>query len=87
MIRLTKAEAEVIGDLKIQPWFAIRPVEIKDGSFILPDDVMEHVKPFLKDPKAKKKIDKLELAVKDKPVRKLKDSEKRTDPEMTVRTD
>jgi len=46
MIRLTKEQAEKIGYLKITWWYAIQPIEIKDGSFILPKEVLADIEAF-----------------------------------------
>lgn len=46
MIRLTKEQAEKIGYLKITDWYAIQPIEIKDGSFILPERVIKDIENF-----------------------------------------
>jgi len=46
MIRLTKEQAEKIGYLLIKKWYAIQPIEIKDGSFILPKEVLVDIEAF-----------------------------------------
>lgn len=47
MIRLTKAQAEKIGYMKINDWFAIQPIEIKDGTYILPKEVLPYIEKFV----------------------------------------
>ena len=59
MIRLTKQQAEKIGYLKITDWLAIQPIEIKDGTFILPKEVLPHIEKFLAEKKA---IDKTKVS-------------------------
>ena len=46
MIRLTAQQAKDFGEVFITPWFCIKPIEIKDGSFILPEEVMEYLPKF-----------------------------------------
>jgi len=46
MIRLTAEQAVKIGYLKITWWYAIQPIEIKDGSFILPKEVLPDIEKF-----------------------------------------
>jgi len=43
MIRLTKEQADKIGYLKINEWYAIQPIELKDGTFILPEVVVQDI--------------------------------------------
>ena len=43
MIRLTAEQAAKIGDLRITWWYGIRPIEIKDGTFILPKEVLPDI--------------------------------------------
>jgi len=76
MIRLTKQQAADFGEIRyITPWFAIQPVEIKDGSFILPSELLDYLTGFEKKPELKEaksvndilkvlpiiKLDKIEL--------------------------
>jgi len=58
MIRLTKQQAEKIGYMKITDWFAIQPIEIKDGTYILPKEVLPYIEKFLTEKKA---IDKIKV--------------------------
>ena len=49
MIRLTKKQAEDFGEIRyITPWFAIQPIEIKDGTFILPECLLGYLTEFEK---------------------------------------
>ena len=43
MIRLTAEQAAKIGDLRITWWYGIRPIEVKDGSFILNKEVLPDI--------------------------------------------
>lgn len=76
MIRLTKQQAEKIGYMKITDWYAIQPIEIKDGTFILPEKVRDDIEEFLKkDIPQKITIQSTLNDLKSYPVRKLDKSE------------
>jgi hypothetical protein len=76
MIRLTKQQAEKIGYLKINNWYAIQPIELKDGTFILPERVRGDIEKFLeKDIPNKTVIQKTLTDIKKYPIRKLDKSE------------
>lgn len=80
MIRLTAQEAAVFGEVYITPWYCIKPIEIKDGTFILPEHLIDDLERF-KVGKAKlkgsKKIKMKEAQDKLKtlPIRKLEKDE------------
>jgi len=87
MIRLTKQQAEKIGHMKITKWFAIQPIEIKDGSFILPKEVLPYIEKFLNE---KKTIDKIKANetfkdLKKMPIRKLSKNELKPESIETIK--
>jgi len=78
MIRLTKEQAEKIGYLKITNWYAIQPIEIKDGTFILPEKVKDDIEKFLIEGKniiEAQKVSNTLTDIKKYPVKKLDPSE------------
>ena len=75
MIRLTKTQAADFGKIRyITPWFAIEPLEIKDGSFILPEDLIDYLTEFEKNPKIKEACS-ANNTLKALPIRKLNKDE------------
>jgi len=78
VIRLTKIQADKIGYLLIKKWYAIQPIEIKDGTFILPERVRDDIEKFLIEGKnivdVQKTSDTL-TDIKKYPVKKLDPSE------------
>ncbi len=46
MIRLTAQEAADFGEVFITPWYCIKPIEIKDGTFILPEHLIDDLERF-----------------------------------------
>jgi len=76
MIRLTTEQAESIGYKKITDWFAIRPIELKDGSYILPKEVLPYIEKFLAEKvPVEKTTDDVYSVLRVCPVRKLNLSE------------
>lgn len=80
MIRLTKQEAVDFGEVYITPWYMIKPIEIKDGTFILPEHLIDDLERFkvgkakLKGSK-KVKMEETQDKLKTFPKKKLKKDE------------
>ena len=73
MIRLTKAQAADFGYKLITPWYAIQPIEIKDGTFILPEDILNDLNDFeIRKIKTAKPVNDI---LKTFPIRKLEKDE------------
>lgn len=78
MIRLTAQQAADFGEVFITDWYALRPIEIKDGTFILPKKIKTDLGKFKLKSKKKIKDEDLDnvIAVLDSlPVRNLKQDE------------
>lgn len=46
MIRLTAQQAADFGEVYITPWYIIKPEEIKDGTFVLPEELIDDLDRF-----------------------------------------
>ena len=46
MIRLTAQQAADFGEVYITDWYMIKPIKIKDGTFILPEHLIDDLERF-----------------------------------------
>ena len=63
-----------MGIQKINPWYHIRPIELADGTYILPEHILDD---FVKLKIKHNKAGEIELLIKNKPRKKLSNKEKR----------
>lgn len=89
MTRLTATQAKKIGYMKITDWFAIQPIEIKDGTFILPKEVLPYIEKFIEQDrvKEKQKITTISTSIKKYPIKKLDAKELKVSEELEITKD
>ena len=78
MIRLTAQQATDFGEVFITPWYCLKPIEIKDGTFILPKKIKTDLGKFkLKSKKQikDKDLDDLIVLLDSLPTKNLKQDE------------